>query len=266
MLLHAPFINTHLHTSCSPDGQNTPQEMAEQARACGLRTVAFTDHCETEKYFTAAYYRSVPEAYRQADALRKTCRAPEILVGIEIGQPRSNLPLCEQLLSKFAYDYVLVSLHRLPDTMEYYHLGATVDGAVYLLRNYYAELERIITWGQFDALAHVTYPMRFIHALHKLDIPREAYQPALDRVLRAAAQAGKAIEVNTQEGYVLPDREALERFRAFGGRHVTLGSDAHSADAIMQGLAAGQQLIYDSGFRCITVYRQRKPYEIPLSE
>ena len=266
MLHHAPYINTHIHTTCSPDGTHSPQEMAAQACACGLRIIALTDHCETEQYYTNAYFRSVPEAYRQAAELRETCRSPEVLVGIEIGQPRSNLPLCEQLLSRFSYDYVLASLHRLPDTMEYYHLGATVDGAVYLLRQYYAELERILAWGQFDALAHITYPMRFIHAIHKLEIPRDAYRASLDRVLQAAAETGKAIEVNTQEGYLLPDLETLTRFRALGGRYVTLGSDAHSAAAIMQGLTAGQQMIWDSGFRHITVYRRRQPFELPITE
>lgn len=78
-------------------------------------------------------------------------------------------------------------------------------------------------------------------------------------MLRAAAQAGKGIEVNTQ-GMILPDAEVLRRFRELGGRYVTMGSDAHSARALGHGLPDGLRAIQDAGFTELTVYRHRKPY------
>ena len=109
------YEDQHLHTTGSPDGRSTPEEMRDRARALGLRGITITDHCEAEQYFTHAYYRSVPQAYAQADALRRAGGPVEVRVGIEIGQPRSNPEVCAQLLAANDYDLVLASLHRLPD-------------------------------------------------------------------------------------------------------------------------------------------------------
>lgn len=255
------YEDQHLHTTCSPDGRSTPEEMRDRARALGLRGITITDHCEAEQYFTHAYYRSVPQAYAQADALRRAGGPVEVRVGIEIGQPRSNPEVCAQLLAANDYDLVLASLHRLPDTADFYTLSADLTAAASLMRRYCAELERIVAWGQFDVLAHLTYPLRLIAGAHHLKLPRETYRDALDRVLRAAAQAGKGIEVNTQ-GMILPDAEVLRRFRELGGRYVTMGSDAHSARALGHGLPDGLHAIQDAGFTELTVYRHRKPYAI----
>lgn len=259
------YEDQHLHTTGSPDGKNTPEEMRTRAQELGLRGITITDHCEAEQYFTHAYYRTVPQAYARAEALRRTPGLVEVRVGIEIGQPRSNPELCARLLEAYDYDLVLASIHRLPDTADFYTLGADLSTAASLMRRYCAELERVIAWGRFDVLAHVTYPLRLIAGAHRLQLPRETYADALDRVLRAAAQAGKGIEVNTQ-GMILPDVETLRRFHAFGGRYVTVGSDAHSARALGHGLPDGLRVLREAGFSELTVYRHRRPQAVPFPE
>lgn len=259
-----PRIDCHMHTTHSPDGQNTPLEMAQRARELGLETIALTDHCEVDHYFTKGYLRAVPQAFAAAEALKQTCSAPEILTGIEIGQASWNFELCDRLLAQNSYDYVLASMHHLPETTDFYKLAATPEGAVHLLHRYYAELLRVVEWGNFDALAHPNYPMRYIEGAHHLSIPRDVYAEDLDRVLRAVVQRDKALEVNTQGTPILPDLYVLKRFRELGGRLVTIGSDAHSTDALGHGLADGLQMIRDAGFSALTVYRNRKPVEIAI--
>lgn len=259
------ITDSHMHTTNSPDGRNSPEEMVQRARQLGLKTITITDHCEVDQYFTHGYVRSVPKAYEDADRLRTISTDPEVLVGIEIGQARCNLALCDQLLAKNRYDLVLASVHHLPNTIDFYKLAADYHGAVYLLKRYYAELLHVIEWGNFDVLAHVTYPMRAIEKGRSMTIPREIYQDDLDRVLKAAIAADKGIEVNTQGGYLLPDLQTLTRFRELGGRYVTIGSDAHGADVLGVGLQQGLQMIYDCGFDQVTYYRNRRPVQYPLS-
>lgn len=264
-MLLPQYEDQHMHTTHSPDGRNTPEEMVVRARGLGLRGITLTDHCEVDQYFTHAYFHSVPQAYRDAAALRSAGGPVEVRVGIELGQPRSNVALCERLVTEHAYDLVLASLHRLPDTADFYTLSADRKSAESMMIRYFAELERIIEWGCFDVLAHLTYPLRLIEGVRHLTLDPGVYADALDRVLRAAAQSGKGIEVNTQN-MILPDVETLRRFRMFGGRYVTLGSDAHSAAALGHGLSDGLRRIREAGFRQIAVYRGRRPELRPLPE
>jgi histidinol-phosphatase (PHP family) len=258
------LTDSHMHTTNSPDGCNTPEEMVQRARILGMKHITITDHCEVDQYFTHGYVRSVPKAYADADRLRRTVSAPEVLVGIEIGQATTSFALCDGLLAKNDYDFVLASVHHLPNTIDFYKLAADYHGAVFLLKRYYAELLRVVEWGNFDVLAHVTYPMRAIEKGRHFTIPRSLYQQDLDRVLRAAVAAGKGIEVNTQGGYLMPDVETLIRFRELGGQYVTIGSDAHSADMLGVGLQEGLQRIKDAGFDKITYYRRRQPVQVAL--
>lgn len=256
--------DSHMHTINSPDGRSTPEEMVARARELGMQHITLTDHCEVDQYFTHGYVRSVPKAYADADALRRSVADPEVLVGIEIGQATSSFALCDGLLAKNDYDFVLASVHHLPNTIDFYKLAADYHGAVFLLKRYYAELLRVIQWGNFDVLAHVTYPMRAIEKGRGTHIPRELYQRELDQVLQAAIRAGKGIEINTQGGYLLPDLKTLIRFRELGGQYVTVGSDAHSAEALGVGLQEGLQLLHDAGFDKVTYYRRRQPVQYPL--
>ena len=262
MLLRG-YEDQHLHTTHSPDGKNTPEEMIARAREMKLSGVTFTDHCETDRYFTHGYFRSVPRAYAAIRALRESADAVEVRVGIEIGQPRCDLPLCDRLVTEHAYDLTLVSVHRLMNTADFYTLSADPKSAESMMKRYFAELERIIAWGRFDVLAHLTYPLRLIEQVRKLKIHPDVYRDALDRVLRAAAQSEKGIEVNTQN-MILPDAEILARFRAFGGRYITLGSDAHSADAIGNRFPEAVSVIRTAGFHEWAIYRNHCPTLCPL--
>ena len=250
------YEDQHLHTTGSPDGRSTPEEMRDRARALGLRGITITDHCEAEQYFTHAYYRSVPQAYAQADALRRAGGPVEVRVGIEIGQPRSNPEVCAQLLAANDYDLVLASLHRLPDTADFYTLSADLTAAASLMRRYCAELERIVAWGQFDVLAHLTCPLRYINGRYGRGVDAHDYADAIHSVLDAVYRRGIALEVNTSgmapgAAYCvpMPERWILADYYALGGRMLTIGSDAHAAENCARAFRETAALLRNIGFR-----------------
>ena len=70
----------------------------------------------------------------------------------------------------------------------------------------------------------------------------------------------KALEVNTSGlRYTIkaafPHPSIVSRFRELGGRAVTVGSDAHSAQSANWGLADGYGIIADAGFEALTFRR-----------
>ena len=87
-------------------------------------------------------------------------------------------------------------------------------------------------WGQFDVLAHITYPLRYIIGDYGREINLDRFQPLIDKLFYTIIRKGIVLEVNTSGlrqkiNATLPDEELLRRYYGLGGRLVTIGSDAH---------------------------------------
>ena len=92
----------------------------------------------------------------------------------------------------------------------------------------------------------------------------------LDEVLLTVIKNDKAIEVNTSGlrqviGRTLPGEDVIRRFKALGGKYVTLGSDAHRWGDIGSGIEDGLRLLGACGFTHFTVYEKREPQLLPVS-
>ena len=260
-------MDLHLHTTNSPDGTNTAAELVARANELQIPTIAFTDHCEINEYFSKGYVTSVPSAFAAAQQAKTLGRPVEVLCGIEIGQPYENYALTDRILSAQAYDFVLVSLHKLPNTKEFYYLSADRESADYLLDRYFSTMLEVVRWGNFDAVAHLTYPLRYISGTFGLSADLSLHREKLDAVLAQLAQQHKALEINTcgyrnSSGTCDPALPVLRRFRELGGTMVTIGSDAHSVSALGSGIAQGMEVARAAGFETLTVFRNRRPYPI----
>ena len=259
----------HSHSSCSPDGSDSPAAMCQRAQALGLYAYTLTDHCECQK-FEERYRSRVENAWAQMGAI-----APEGLRfyrGMELGQPNQDTAAAAQALGGRAYDFVIGSIHNIRDYEDFFFLDYTNAPAGYvdhLLTAYWQELLELISWGGFDALGHLTYPLRYIQGDHGIPVDLEKHREAIDQVLTALVKADKALEVNTSGlrqkiGRTLPDLPLLKRYRALGGRLVTLGSDAHSTRDLGKGIDEGMDVLKEAGFTEFAVYTQRKPTLLPL--
>ena len=268
----------HTHSDCSPDGHSPAQEMLRQAGALGLYAYTLTDHCECQKY---------EEKYKDRVALAKeTMReiAPQaadglrFYFGLELGQPTQNLPVAEQLTADETYDFILGSLHDLKSGENF---GAIYRGILAgddpppaetvtaLVEEYLTELLEIVRWGKFDSLAHITYPLRYLFPAGSSPDYR-AQQELLEEVLSELIKRDKALEMNTSRlwrdnGPKLPDLEVFTLYRKMGGKLVTLGSDAHSADRVGNGIELGMELLQKAGFKEFAVYEKHRPILLPLN-
>lgn len=168
---------------------------------------------------------------------------------------------------------MLLALHRLrgweEELYEIDYAGYTGADFRRMMEQYFDELLELVEWGRFDALAHLSLPLRYPKYRNGIDLDLARYREAIDPVLRRLAGSGKALELNTSGlrgalGDTLPPLWVLRRFREVGGELVTVGSDAHRAADVGAGLPEALAMLEEAGFSHCAFYRGRKPELHPI--
>lgn len=261
----------HNHSSCSPDGADMVLEMRRRAQELGLWAHTLTDHCECQSFFSR--YRSrVERAWEEMALQIPQGGATRFYRGIELGQPNQDPAAAEEALAGRDYDFVIGSIHNIRGYEDFFFLdySRVEPGYIdHLLATYWEEELEVIRWGRFDALGHLTYPLRYIQGDHGIPVDLSRHQEAIDSIFRALIGSGKALEVNTSGyrqkiGRPLPDLPLVRRYRELGGELVTLGSDAHSTADLGKGIEDGMDLLREAGFRYLAVYEGHRPILLPL--
>lgn len=264
------IADTHLHSTVSFDGHNSRTEMACAARERGIRTVCFTDHYDVvnEKNRLVPVYDWTPARREQAQAQRLD--APELLYGLELGNAPADFAAASKALEEPGLDFVLGSVHNASkklDWQDYYYVNFDSPEQGYaFLDDYFAQMEQLMDWGNFDALAHLPYPLRYIVQRDGQPVSLRRYGDQIIALLRRLTQSGKALEINSAKHLPLMPEYGwlLERYRELGGELVTAGSDAHRVSDVGVGLEQVYDLIQAKGFRYITIFQGRKPCPVRL--
>lgn len=255
----------HLHTDNSFDSDTPAERQIDRAHELGIEYIAVTDHCDILEWSDADIARS----NAQAAELNQKYDDLTVLRGIELGEPLQNLEETAKALGLCEYDFILCSLHNIRGEEDFYYLHPTAEQAQDLLTRYFAELLEMVQWNEFDSLAHMTYPLRYLVGRDGLDIDMTPHQPKIREILGTLAVNGKALEINTsglrsEGGFLMPTVEYVKLFRELGGRYITLGSDAHVPEHMAIGMAEGIAAAKEAGFNCATIFVNREPREIRL--
>ncbi len=267
------MVKADMHTHCeaSEDSDTLIVDLLESARQKQLTAVAVTDHVEVVDYQKGAY----DVAYAQAWDIMKTAKPIEgvrLLLGIELGEPCFDTSLSESLLAGHTYDFVLASQHRLSNKKQDYYFidysSWSCSDIVREIQDYFDEVLCVVKWNNFDSLAHLTYPFRYLPDCWR-NGDYSPWQETIDSILSILAKNGKALEINTSgirkgQGMTSPDFPIIKRFYDLGGRYITIGSDAHLAEDVGADLDVAAQLAFQAGFREYTIYIERKPITIPI--
>ena len=278
------WMDCHTHTSLSPDGEGTVEQLCARAVTLGLSVLTITEHVEMNRFFSQSYYGTQPrnewEFYDHADVLEQSLKKVtemkekyaklKLLCGMEMGQPNANFILSENTVRDDRLDFVIASLHELLDEEDFFNLDYTQKSIPSLLDAYFTQLFDICRWNQFDVLGHITYPLRYIEGEAGIPVDLTPYLEQIDACFRILIQNGKGIELNTsgfrqKYGKPFPTLELLRRYQSFGGEILTLGSDAHCAADLGKGIREGIELAKAAGFQYVCYFVERKPKFISLS-
>ena len=121
--------------------------------------------------------------------------------------------------------------------------------------------ENVRLYGaHIDVLGHIDYISRYA-PYDDPEVSYGAFQEDIDRILRAAIETDTVLELNTRRlGSRLACKELMPvytRYRELGGRYVTLGSDAHTSDAVAVNFGAAEELAAMVGLGLVTFAERR---------
>ena len=272
------IYNCHNHTWFSEDSQCDPAQLCAAAERAGLAGVAITDHFDTEflaRRDQAGYIRRSLETTRQLR--REYAGRLHIFTGVEVGSAVLNPAGIQSLLATEQFDVVIGSVHtvRYPGWIIPFSridFAPFTDAQIHdFLHQYFMDLQETVDTTDFDILAHLTVPLRYIVGKYGKQVDITRYRPQVDRILRTIVQKDIALEVNTSGitangGMLMPEKDIVQRYLNIGGRIITLGSDAHIPENVDCGLAAGVAMLRTLGVTEVCYYQNRRPVYYPLPE
>lgn len=264
-----PLADLHIHSLNSTDGYNSVDELVQAAILKSLSVVAITDHCECHAYLETNAPTLMKKSFEDALAAKEKY-SEQILVttGIELGQPNQDKAAAKTALSAHNYDFVLASLHNSSNAYDYYYFDYQNPKICLnsLLDQYFTELLEIAQNADYDSLAHLTYPVRYMgKKLEEIDFAQHV--KLIDEILSTLVKRKKSLEINLStirkgHGWPSPHFELIKRFYDLDGKYITLGSDAHRADEVGTHLTDGIDILKKIGFSGVTYYLSRKPHLI----
>lgn len=270
------ICDCHLHSVNSFDGQNTVKELCEEAIKKEINIITITDHMEAPEisFGAKSQYGDMIKQISNSVADVMECQQIyndkiKVLKGMELGEPMHNPKLTKKALGIGEFDFILASVHNLKDEEDFYFLDYSECNVQELLKRYFNELLDTAQNADFDSLAHLTYPLRYIVERTKKSPDLEPYRNIIDDIFKTLISREKALEINTsglfkEIGTTLPDINLIRRFKELGGKYVTIGSDAHTCIDLGKGIEQGIEIAKTCGFNHYTVFENRKPKMIEI--
>lgn len=224
----------HNHTTAS-DGSATLEEMVEEACRLGYRYIGISDHSQSAFYAHGLKEDRIREQHAAIDALRKRVSGILILKGIEadiLADGTMDYP--DEVLATF--DFVIASVHsrfNLPEE---------------------EQTSRVVR-----ALAHPHVTM-LGHPTGRLLLSREGYRIDMARVIRAAKEHGKILEINANPHRLDLDWRLCPSAKAQGVK-VSINPDAHAVEGL-QDVPFGVNVARKGGLSVTDVVNTLEPAEI----
>ncbi len=261
------LIDSHTHSSCSPDGTVPMIEMARGAVAAGLTGLCITDHCDflnldgTER--TTSYdWAPVMAQWMEMNAAYGS--RLKLALGLEFGMSHLDAESARRVLDRPELDFVIGAAHNLTEGKGGKDFSIvpyeTEEDCYHALDDYFVSMEELSRGPFYDVLGHIIYPLRYMTGQYEKPVTLYRYTDQINSILRNALESGRGMEVNTWRGKTLVEwRPILEMYRALRGEIITVGSDAHHPAPLGAGIRDVYAMLADLGFRYVASYHQRKP-------
>ena len=279
------LIDCHTHTQFSMDSEADINAMIKKAKELNLAAYAITDHCECNCWYPKEHYENTElfDYFNYKDDFEASLSAVtelkekysdfNLICGKELGQPLADLEIAEKCIADSRLDFVISSVHQIKDEKDffyinYYHMStAEINN---LLERYFSEVYELCKWGKFDVLGHLTYCLRYMKIRNGITPNMKLFDEIIAESLRTLADKGKGIEINTSGirqgfGTTFPSLKYIKLFREFGGKIISIGSDAHKVRDLGANIAEGTELAKAAGFSEICYFKKRQPVFIKIS-
>lgn len=260
------YSDTHIHTNFSGDCDAPVTNQIETAIAMGMKELCITDHhdfdvtspeinfeLDTERYISSLkHYR---EHYQNQIKL---------LIGIEFGHQPHLADYEKNFFAHYSFDYVVGSTHFIRGLDPYYPTFFDYRTEREAYQDYFAALaENLKLFQNYDSAGHLDYIVRYGPNKNR-SYSYSMYGDYLDDILSTLIKKGKGLECNTSGfrqglGQPNPGMDILRRYREMGGEILTLGSDAHTGNAVGYGFDFIGDRLKQCGYLYYATFSDRKP-------
>ena len=251
----------HLHTPLCRHATGWPVEFAARAVELGFSEIGFSDHNPMPEPFDD-WRMTIEELPRYLDAVqeaREKFPGLTIRLGLECDYIAGQEAWIEQLSGIASWDYLIGSVHYLPEGWEVDHpkyLSRHAGSADEIWRSYWKAYEQCIRSRLFDFVAHPDLPKKFGH--RPAGDLRRFYEPCI----AALAECDSAFEINTaglrkecRELY--PAREFIELAHT-AGVPLLINSDAHAPIEVGADFALARSLASEAGYTTTAKFASRR--------
>jgi histidinol-phosphatase (PHP family) len=267
------LIDYHTHPARTPDDlppekhrahfQASMQGYTRRAAELGIDELGFTEHIYRLSIapgavpWKAAGVRGDIGGYvTAAVTVREQCEqiraqgavAPVVRLGMEVDIVPSTVSILQAALPLYPFDYILGSVHRVPDLSE----TASAEEAYHA---YYETVRWAASSGLFHSIAH---PDR-VHRKAATVSPTFLEEQMTETVSKLAKH-GISVEVSgsgLRGGFagIDPHSTFLELCLRHGVT-ITLGSDAHKLEALGSGILEVRDIAWHVGYREVATYER----------
>jgi histidinol-phosphatase (PHP family) len=252
------FSDYHVHTPLCRHATGWPSEFAARAVFLGLDEIGFSDHNPMPFEFDDWRMRieELPHYLEAVEEARSAFPQLTIRLGLECDFLPGHEAWIEKLRAMAEWDYLIGSVHYLPD-------GAEVDHPQHLSRHapdrrdelwdtYWKTFGEAVESRLFDFMAHPDLPKKF-GLIPSGDLARY-YEPAVERLAATATP----FEINTAGlrkpvGALYPADRFL-KLAADAGVPLLINSDAHAVDELGAGFSEAAAAARSAGFTTIARY------------
>lgn len=276
------MFDSHIHSENSPDSKQTLDEICLAAIEKGVKGVAITDHAHmshAHKRFFGDFdvVKNIQNSINDACAAREKYKDKlKVFTGVEIGEYMHDPKTSEKVLKLTDYDIIIGSVHyvdaakwELAYSKIKYDENVSDEEIFDYMELYFKEVSQMIDNVDFDVLAHLTCPARYINSRDKRNYDFSVHNNTIDEILKKIVNMDIALEINTYgikaHGFKLCHEDyTIRKYYDMGGRKITLGSDAHRPVRIADGFAETMKFLKEIGFEHYCYYEKRKAKNIKL--
>ena len=264
------FTDLHLHTTFSWDAEQSIESLIKKAYKEDIEFLGLTEHLD--------FHNNHPESFMHLDYDKYTAAVehakkdfPGLIKGVEVGEPNIYTDLFDKYMEGKKFDFIMASVHWIngatPVFEEYFKRYKSYDDAY---KKYFEEEYKLVSYGNFDAVAHLTLVHRLGKKLYK-DYTYEKYKKEIDDILKVIISKNLALEVNCSglrypAGGLIPDENVIKAYLELGGNSLFLGSDSHTIKDSFFGLKQGYETLDSLGVKEIVIFEKRKQVRIPLRD
>jgi histidinol-phosphatase (PHP family) len=258
----------HTHTPLCRHAEGWPIELARVAVERGLGELGFADHNPMPEQFDdwRMLISELPRYIESVEEARAAFPRLNIKIGLECDFIDGHEPWIEQLAGMHDWDYLIGSVHYLPDGWEVDHpkyISRHKDSAAAIWESYWKTYERCIRSRLFDFVAHPDLPKKF--GIRPEGDLRRYYEPCV----AALAETGTPFEINTA-GW---RKECAEQYPALdfialahsSGVPLVISSDAHAPGDVAAGFSEAAALAKSYGYTTTLRFTRRTKSAVPLA-